>query len=378
MFSKTFSLGKWFGVAINIDLSWFIIFLLVTWSLAIGFFPDTYPELGLKVNLILGLITSCLFFLSVLIHELSHSLVARSQGLPVKKITLFLFGGAAQLEEEPQNPKVELKVTLVGPLSSIVLATVFWSLKVWCRQLDLGLAPIAVFSTLASTNFVLALFNLLPGFPLDGGRILRAGLWQVTGDFRRATHWAATGGHVVATLILLVGIIQLFTTQFGGGLWLIILGLFLDQAVTASERESLFLTSLANVKVSSVMLPDPPSVPATTSIQDLINHYLLPSRRRCLPVTDAAGKPIGQIGIENLKEAGKIDTAQVRATDLMVPLKKDHQISPHARITTLLRRLRSVRPCALLVFEDNQLVGILTEEDLGAYLTLTDLNKNQK
>jgi Zn-dependent protease len=375
MFSKSLSLGKWFGIEIHLDLSWFIIFFLVTWSLAMGVFPDSYPAFGLKLNFILGIITSILFFLSALAHELSHSLVARAQGLSVKRITLFLFGGAAQLTDEPSSPAVEFKMAVVGPLSSLFLALFFWSLKVWSRELGLGTPSIAVFSTLASINLVLALFNLLPGFPLDGGRILRAGLWKLTKNLKLATTWAARGGRLVAWFIIFTGASRFFAADLADGIWLLFLGLFLDRAVQMSKKESLLRSALADVLVKDVMRPDPPAVPSTISIHELINEYLLPGRRRCLVVVDEKGSPVGLIGIDSLGETPKLDPNTAKVKDLMHPLERSEALRPNEDVMAAIQRLAASPLHALAVMQNSELVGLLSEEDLGVYLALVSLEK---
>lgn len=373
MFSKSLSLGKWFGIEIRLDFSWFIIFFLVTWSLAFGILPDTYPSLGLKLNIILGLITSVLFFLSALIHELTHSLVARSAGLEVKRITLFLFGGAALIDEEPSSPKAEFKIAVVGPGASFLIALIFWSLKVWSRQLGFSLPLIAVFSTLASINIMMALFNLLPGFPLDGGRVLRAILWKLSRDYKKATRWAASGGRVVAWLLIFTGASRLLTADLGGGIWLMFLGLFLDQAASASEKESLLRAALSNVLVKSVMLPNPPIVPSQTPASDLINRYFLPSRRHCLPVSDGGGKPLGLISIDNLKNIKPADQERTTVADLMIPIGEITPLRPEQSVITGIHYLANAKTPALPVILNNKIVGLLAKEDLGIYLTLINL-----
>jgi Zn-dependent protease/CBS domain-containing protein len=374
MFSKSFSLGRWLGIEIQVDSSWFIIFFLVTWSLAAGFFPDTYPSLDLKLNLLLGIITSILFFLSALAHELSHSLMAKTKGIAVRRITLFLFGGAAQLGDEPKTPGVEFKTAIVGPATSILLTLIFWSLKIWSRTFNLGLPWVAVFSTLASLNFILASFNLLPGFPLDGGRILRAIIWKVTGNFRQATKWAARFGRLVAWSIVLVGLSRIFVGRLGAGIWLTFLGLFLDQAVGISEKRSIWQDVLSQVLVKSVMWTNPTTVAPDTPLQKFLNNYLLPSRRRCLPVIDAEGNFVGLVSINNLKEISKPDKDEVKISEVMIPANQIPVLDPDQTLFSALEQLRQAKKAALPVITNDKLVGILSEEDLGIYLAIAGIN----
>lgn len=373
MFSKSLSLGRWLGIEIQVDSSWFIIFFLVTWSLAAGFFPDTYPNFDLKVNILLGVVTSILFFLSALAHELSHSLMAKTKGIAVKQITLFLFGGAAQLGDEPKTPGVEFKTALVGPATSLLLTLIFWSLRVWGHALDLGLPWLAVFSTLASLNLILACFNLLPGFPLDGGRILRAIIWQVTGSFRQATKWAARFGRLVAWSIMFIGLTRILLGQVGAGIWLTFLGLFLNQAVEISEKRSLWQDILSQILVRSVMWTSPTTVSPDTPLQEFLNNYLLPSRRRCLPVIDSQGKFTGLVSIDNLKEISKPDKETIKVSSTMVAANQIPVLHPNQTLFSALDQLQEANLTALPVIEDDKLVGILSEEDLGIYLAMSSV-----
>jgi len=378
MFSRSISLGTWFGITIRIDLSWFIIFFLVTWSLVTGVFPDTYPELGLEQNIILGVITSILFFASALAHELAHSIVANNLGATVQRITLFLFGGAAQIEEEINSPSVEFKVAAVGPLASLALALLFWSLKKWSVTLGLGQSCIAVFSTLASLNIVLAIFNLLPGYPLDGGRILRAGIWSITNNFTRSTRWAAKAGRAVAWLIIITGLLNLFVSNFSQGVWLVFLGLFLDHAVESSERGSLMNNVLRDVSVSSVMQTDPKPVPYDTTVEAFIRNHLIPSHRRCLVVQDKNNEIIGTIGVDTVRDHQGEDLTKTTVNNIMQPINESLILTPKDRLSTALKKLHQAETSALPVMKNGQLHGILSEEDIGIYASLVINNPIKK
>jgi Zn-dependent protease len=235
------------GISINIHISWILIFILVTWTLAAGYFPQNYPHWSRPLSWSVGVITSILFFVSVLLHELAHSFVARARGLPVHDITLFIFGGVSQLEEEPQTAATEFIMALVGPLTSIVLGGAFGALSVAASGVSEPLAALGMY--LGGINVVLGLFNLIPGFPLDGGRVLRSVLWQATGSLQRATRWASLVGQAVAYLFILAGIWRIFTGDWVGGLWIAFIGWFLDNAASSSYRQLTVRNLLVGHKV---------------------------------------------------------------------------------------------------------------------------------
>ncbi len=229
-------LGKIAGISLEINASWLIILVLLTVSLALGWFPAAVPGLPQGAYWGLGLIAAVLLFVSVLAHELAHSLVANARGLPVKSITLFIFGGVSNLEKEPRTPGSEFQITIVGPLTSLVIAVICWFIH--NALLGVSLPAAAVFGYLAITNALLTVFNLIPGFPLDGGRLLRSILWKATGNLRTATRWATRVGQVIAWLFILAGIWLFFTGNFLDGLWLGFIGWFLLSSAQAASVQA--------------------------------------------------------------------------------------------------------------------------------------------
>ncbi|MBI5043702.1 MAG: site-2 protease family protein, partial [Nitrospirae bacterium] len=235
MFRNSIKLGTILGITIRLDYSWFIIFFLITWSLSAHRLPLLYPDWPQITYWTIGIITSILFFTSVLIHEMAHSLVARKHGIPVNNITLFIFGGAAQITQEPKQAKDEFMMAFAGPAASLVLSAIFWILYLLLRSLS---EPIAtIFSWLGSINLMLAIFNFIPGFPLDGGRVLRAIVWGATQDFARATQIAAAIGRGIAFLFIFIGIWMIFGGNWVNGLWIAFIGWFLENAATTSYRQ---------------------------------------------------------------------------------------------------------------------------------------------
>ncbi|MFW5719936.1 MAG: site-2 protease family protein [Candidatus Dojkabacteria bacterium] len=229
-------LGKVFGIEIWLHYTWFFIFLLVVTSYSFDILPRVLQQFSAISYLLIGLVITLLFFGSILFHELAHSLYARKKGLYVRRITLFIFGGAAEIESEPKKPVTEFVMAGVGPLASIALAVVFFSIAL--IGLVTGSVTLQVIgSTLAVTNFILAIFNLIPGFPMDGGRMVRAALWKLTGNFQQATRIASFLGKVTAALIIVFGIIRVVMGVGIGGFWLILIGIFLFGAASAANRE---------------------------------------------------------------------------------------------------------------------------------------------
>jgi Zn-dependent protease len=245
-------LMKLFGIEIRLDYSWFIIFFLIGWTFTVALFPNLFPELGPTTNIILGILATLLFFASIVIHELSHSLYARSQGLKIRRITLFIFGGAAEIMSEAKTPRQEFIMAGVGPLTSFILGVVF--AIVWMVGLGISYLPfVAVGSVLATVNVVLAIFNLLPGFPLDGGRMFKAVVWKTTGSLEKSVRYAANGGRILSYALMFVGMLQILATNLFGGLWLILIGFFLNYAATANQNQTLARIRLKNVKVEDLM-----------------------------------------------------------------------------------------------------------------------------
>lgn len=250
--TRGIKLFKILGIQISLDYTWFIVFSLVSWSLAQGYFPITVPGLGLLTYIFIGSISAFLLFVCVLIHEVSHSYTSNKLGLDIKEITLFVFGGVAQLTKEPDDPITELKIAVAGPSASIVLAAIFWFLTKLGEAFAMYPVLIAVFEYLAMINIILVVFNMIPGFPLDGGRVLRAIWWKKTGDIKRATHIASWIGKGFAIILIFFGFIQIFSGKFINGLWMIFIGMFLKQAADNSYRQLLIKRNIERITHSEL------------------------------------------------------------------------------------------------------------------------------
>ena len=282
----SFRLGKIAGLEIGIHYTWLLAFALITWTLAEGFFPDAFPGWSLVTYWATGAISALLLFVCVLVHEMAHSLVARSRGLPVAGITLFIFGGVSTLSAGPRSAWEEFAIAVVGPLTSLVLAAVFGGAYLAVSGLD---SPItAILAYLALINTMLGLFNLLPGFPLDGGRVLRAIIWGTTRSFYKATRIATGVGQIVAFLFIAWGVWQVLTGDVLSGLWIAFIGWFLNSAASDSRQETLVQETLRGVRVSEVMDHQPEVITPSMAVDVLVREYFMGRGKRPCQCTRTA------------------------------------------------------------------------------------------
>jgi Zn-dependent protease len=366
-FGGGFRLGKIFGIEINIDYSWFIIFFLVTWSLAFGLFPFAFPQLGVTLNFILGVITSVLFFVSALIHEIAHSLMARASGVAINKITLFLFGGAAQLTDEPPSAGAEFKMAIVGPLSSLALAIIFGLLAFGANFQNIGLPFVAVTSTLAVINFWLGIFNLLPGYPLDGGRVLRAIIWHYNKNLERATRYASYAGDLLAAILVVIGVYELIVGGFVGGLWLILIGFFLFQAAESSYRQVKVREELEEAEVKDLMSDQAIQVSPAMSVEELVNNYFWRSKSRSLPVVEGE-EMLGIVKLEDVEKHPQRNWQDLKVQDVMV--REVQEVSPSEKASAAFRKINHSGEDRLPVVKEKRFLGFISLNDISYYLTL--------
>ncbi|MBI5251712.1 MAG: site-2 protease family protein [Desulfomonile tiedjei] len=354
-----------FGITITLDYSWLIIFLLVLLSLSGGYFPFHFPGHTLTVYWLTGLIATVLFFASILVHELSHALIARRSGIDIKEITLFIFGGMAKISKNASDPLTELKIAVAGPLSSFVLAIIFWAVK---NALTPGMVQ-AVFDYLAWINVALAIFNLVPGYPLDGGRILRALVWWRTGSEARATKWASDIGKGFAWALIILGGIQVFSGSLIGGLWLLLIGMFLRGVAEGGYQEVLMRQALHGVKVREVMVENVVSVPPDLPLDELAQKYFLKYGYGGFPVVED-GKPIGIITLSQLGEVSdeRIKTETVRQA--MTSIDSDLSIDAQASLVDALQTMMQIGSGRLLVLEGDKMIGMITKTGLVRFLEI--------
>ncbi len=361
-------IGKIFGVEIFISYSWFFIFGLVTFSLAFGLFPAEFPTHSSGSNMIIALFASALFFASLLFHEMSHSLVANLNNIPIKKITLFIFGGMSHMSEEPKAPGAELKMALAGPASSFVLAGAFYLIFRLMAGAGLRSEYFAAFSWLAQINLFLAIFNLAPGFPLDGGRVVRAVVWRISGNFERATNVAARAGQGVAFVLIGFGVL-LFLAGELGGLWLVMIGWFLNQSAAGSFRQVMIERTLADVTVADIMSHEVKTVGPKTTLADLVDHYFLRHRFGRFPVLE--GEDLrGIVTLHDVKDIARERWPVVTVGEIIEPLTEAEQITPGEPAVQALKQMAKEDIGHLLVFDESRLVGLVTKTDIIALIRI--------
>jgi Zn-dependent protease len=350
------------GIRVRLDPSWFLIFLLILVSLSLGYFPRAHPEATAAEYWTVGAVATLLFFLSILVHELAHALVAQRAGIRVPAITLFLFGGVSHMEEEATTPRTDFRVAAVGPLASFALAGLFWAGH---RALPAGVPPLAssVVLYLAWINAALGVFNLLPGLPLDGGRLLRAAAWWKTGSLRRATRLAADAGKGLAIGIVLLGAFQLFSGALLGGVWLILIGMFMRSLAEASYQNLVLVQALEDVRVADVAVEDPVTVPRQLSLRALVDDYLLQRGFHAYPVLDG-DRPVGLISLEDLRGVPVEKRESTTVGERMRPLDDALRVEPDLPLREALRRLGAAPGGRLLVLRGGELRGLLTKSAL--------------
>lgn len=357
------------GIDVGIHYSWVLIFLIVAWTLAIGLFPEQVPGLGAGTYWVMGFAASLLLFVSVLIHELAHSFVAKARGLRVSSITLFIFGGVSNISSEPTSARDELLISIVGPLSSIVLGVVFWG--IW---LGVGVrgGPIdAVLLYLAAINILLAVFNLVPGFPLDGGRVLRAVVWWITNSFHTATRIAVGAGHTVAFVFILGGLFLAFSGAFLSGIWLILIGWFLNSAAEASGRQSQEMEWFRGVKVRQVMNPRPLTVEPSLPLSAVVHDYILQRAVRALPVVED-DRLVGMVTLNEIRQVPREQWEEIPVSLVMTRLRDLQTVEPESELMTALRILAEHDVNQLPVVDDSQLVGLLSRSNMIRFLQIRE------
>ncbi|RMF85216.1 MAG: CBS domain-containing protein [Nitrospinota bacterium] len=361
--SKGFTLFQLYGITIAVDYSWFIIFGLVTWSLAIGYFPRYTPDLPPALAWSMGALSALLLFGSVLLHELAHSYVAIRHSIPVERITLFLFGGMAQITREARDSKTEFQIAVAGPICSFALALLFWLLTLGTRHLVQADLFVLMFGYLTTINMALAIFNLIPGFPLDGGRMLRAYLWRKYGDFARATYTASRVGKGVALALIFLGFVQIFAGNLIGGLWLVFIGMFLQQAAEAGYSQVMGRELLAGLMVRDFMTQAVITLSPTMTLEQAVEEAFFRHAHICYPVTDQ-GTLVGILTLDHIKEIPRQEWKERRVQEVMSPPTAENTVSPETSIYEVLAKMGSGGTSRLPVVQGQKLVGIITRRDV--------------
>ncbi|HYM16704.1 MAG TPA: site-2 protease family protein [Dehalococcoidia bacterium] len=362
---SSIKLGRIFGIDIGIHWSWIFIFLIVTWSFATGLLANTYPAWSGPQLWLAGALIGAIFFLSILLHELSHAVVSNRAGLPVRSITLFVFGGVSNLTREPDTPGMEFRIAIVGPATSLGLGVLFAGGWAALYNVNDGLAGICAY--LAAINASLAVFNMLPGFPLDGGRVFRSIVWARNHNRLRATRVASRTGEWIAYGIMAVGVAYTFWFSLFSGLWFLLIGFFLRNASAASYEQLLIETTLSGIAVRDVMRTDVDRVPPDLSLEELVHDHVLKHNARCFAVM-AAGDFAGLVTLSDLRKAPREQWPATSVYRAMTPATQLHTVSPGENLTTVLRMMATHDVNQLPVLQGRELVGMLDRADVLRYI----------
>ena len=371
-------IGRVCGIPIHVHSSWLFVFFFVTWSLATGYLPDMLPGLSEPRYWAMGGVAALLLFLSVLLHELGHSVVALRYRIPIGQITLFIFGGVAQMRKEPPHPRAEFLIAIAGPLVSFLLAAICIGFVALLEVLPGG-TPVqglaALGALLGMVNTQLGLFNLLPGFPLDGGRALRAGLWAWSKDFYRATSQAALVGLLFGIgfglfgAFLLVGALSgtLSSTLASSGGWIVLLGAFLFTAARSSRKQAVIRSSLASVPVRQLMVNNIVALPPDISLEDAVNQYFLPYGYGGFPVIEDE-RLVGIVTVRDVQSVSNSLWAFRRVADVMQTSHDEMVVPPDATVIQALEKMMSTGAERLIVIEEGTLLGLLTRASIGNFI----------
>ena len=369
MFSGGIPIGRFFGIEVKLHWSWFIIFLWITWVLATDYFPsvEDYQDWSTATCWVIGSATSILFFVSVLAHELAHSLVAKAAGLKVSAITLFMFGGVSQLTEEPKSPSVEFRLAVAGPGTSLAIGAACWGIFFATRYSASPVAGMAFW--LGYMNVILAAFNMIPGFPLDGGRVLRSLIWWHSRNLRKSTRIASIVGRGFGYLFIFGGIVLIFISQYASGLSLLIVGWILENAASGSYRQMALQDILRGHKVSEVMTQDCDVVPSTITLEQLVNDHILVSGRRCYSVVDY-GRTLGLVTAHDLRAVERKLWPVKAVREIMTPIDKMRQARPDDDLSSVMYLLMEQNVDQVPVLQDSNIVGIVWRDSLLTFVHL--------
>ena len=369
MFGKKINLFRLLGFEVRIDLSWIIIAVLIAWSLSTGLFPFYYKNLSIETYWAMGIIAAVGLFISIIVHEFSHSLVARKYGMRMKGITLFIFGGVAEMEDEPPSPKVELLMAGVGPLSSIAIAAIFYGIYILGRTIGWADPVNGVVEYLGVINAILAGFNLLPAFPLDGGRVLRAALWHWKRNMRWATRISAQIGSGFGILLIVLGFFNILKADFIAGMWWVLIGMFLQSAAKMSYRQLITRRALEGEKVRRFMNSNPVTVEPTTTVDELVEDYVYKYHFKMFPVVNGE-RIVGCVTTKQVKEVPREKWSHTTVSELALKCTPDTTVKPDDDAIKALSLMRRTGGSRLVVVEDDQLAGVVALKDMMQFLSL--------
>jgi Zn-dependent protease/CBS domain-containing protein len=361
-----FNLGKIFGIQFRLHYTWFFIFLLITVSLSWQVFPVFYPGWSQLLYWSVGIATSLLFFASVLAHEMAHSLVGRANGIPIKSITLFIFGGMAQMTREATRAGAEFKMAAAGPACSLAIGGIF--ALVWFLTQDIMEPLSAMAFYLAQINVLLAAFNLIPGFPLDGGRIFRSLMWRFSGNYQRSTRIATRVGQGVAYSFMLGGILlMVLLHEWLGGLWIIFIGWFLQNAASTSYRQTKWRQALSGLTASQIMTSDYIEVPPELTVSELVKGYVLPRGHSFFIVTSESGVK-GILSLSNIKSVPRASWDTTQLEKIMLPLDRLKAAHPQQDALSLVEEMDKNEINQMPVVSEGKIIGLITRDSLIRFL----------
>ncbi|MEW2328493.1 site-2 protease family protein [Micromonospora chersina] len=360
----SFRLGRIAGVPVGVNWSVLVIFLLIAWALSASQFPRAYPGHSAVAYVAAGLAAAVVFFLGLLAHEVAHAVVAKRNGIEVEGITLWLFGGVSELKGEARDPGAELRIAGVGPLVSLIIGLFFGAIALLLALAGAHGLLLGALSWLAGINVLLAIFNVLPAAPLDGGRLLRAAVWKATGDRTKASVVAARAGWVLGALLIGLGLWQFLAGSGVGGLWLALIGWFLIGAAGMEERQARMGSALRGIRVAEVMTPQPQTASGEMTVADFVDHYLFAYRHSALPLTEE-GRPVGLVTLDRVR--GIPADRRASTTLAEVSCRADELVlaNPDEQLTDLLPRLSQCADGRALVVTDQRLVGIVSPSDIS-------------
>jgi len=365
MFTKRFRIFHLFGFPIYLDLSWFLILFVLIWSLAAGYFPIMHPGLGAGAYWLMAAVGALALFGSVVLHELGHAVVARRHGIAIKGITLFIFGGVAEMAKEPPSARAEFMVAIAGPIVSVALAGLFYLAAMMPLPVQVG----GVLVYLAFINFILVAFNMVPAFPLDGGRVLRSLLWHWRDDLRGATRITSTIGSGFGIILIALGVFMLFIGNFIGAVWFFLLGMFLRGAARMSYQQLIVRQTLEGEPVHRFMRSDPVTVGTNVPLDSFAQNFVYRHHHKLYPVVDN-GHLLGCLNAQRLKDFSPQDWPNHTVGELVQPCTPDMVIEDTADVTDAINQMTQQEAQRMIVVHNGQLVGILSLRDLSEYLEL--------
>jgi len=369
MFGKSIKLFKLFGFEVKIDLSWILIAVLIAWSLA-TYFPFVYKNLSMQTYWLMGIVGAIGLFISIIFHELSHSLVARRFGIPMKGITLFIFGGVSEMGEEPPNAKAEFSMAIMGPVSSVFLGLIFYGIYSQALRINWPVPVIGTFHYLAGLNGLLAIFNLLPAFPLDGGRVFRAILWSLKKNFRWATRISSGVGSTFGFLMILWGLFNVVIRgNLIGGIWWFLIGMFLQSSAKMSYQQIVIRKALEGEVVQRFMVSDPLTVDSSITVKQLVEDYIYKYHLKMFPVVDA-DKLLGCVSTREVQETSRDEWGRKTVRELATQCSTENTIGPQADAMEALSKMNRTGSSRLIVVEGNHAVGVITLKDMLKFLSL--------